>query len=90
MTTYATKDPNAKRSLGHDWADNIGTDTITASTWTATPVGLTLTGEDYDTKNTSVWVEGGTDGTVYRLLNRVTLASGGTDDKTLRVWVREA
>ncbi len=89
MPTYATKDPNAKRSYGHTWADNIGTDTITASTWTATPAGLTLTGSTFDAKQTSVYVEGGSDGTVYRLLNRVTLQSGGTDDKTLRIWVKE-
>ncbi len=90
---YATKDPEAKITVGHDWSTRLGTDTITASTWSATPTGLTLTGSAFTntgTKSTSVWVEGGTDGTVYRLVNRVTMASTGIDEKTLRVLVQHA
>lgn len=87
---YATKDPSAKRSFGHDWTTNIGTEDITASTWTATPAGLTLTGSTFAAKTTSVFVEGGTDGTVYRLLNHVTLSGGGSDERTLRILARDA
>ena len=89
---YVEKDPGAKDVFGVEWADRLDADeAIIASVWTVPP-GITQATPppSFQAKRTNIWLEGGTDGTVYRLLNKVTTDKGRTPEKTLRVWVKEA
>lgn len=58
--------------------DGVG-DYISVSAWVITPTGLTKETDSVDTYNTRtvVRVSGGAAGTVYNLLNRITLAVTG-------------
>ncbi len=88
MARKAVKDPDSTLDYGFDWAAWLGTDTIIASTWFS-DAGLTLTGGAFDATKTTVWVAGGEEGVVYRLINRITTSQGRTDEKTLRLLVRD-
>lgn len=89
-TSTYTKDPDEERDFGIDWAKplaGLGSDTITASTWTV-PDGIEKTDEAHTATTTTVWLDGGTVGEVYEVLNRVVTAGGRTLDHTLRFHIR--
>ena len=85
-----TKDPEAVLDYTIDWTkwlDEVG-DTIATSTWIV-PSGLTKVTETNTSKNATVWLSGGTDGTNYTVTNRITTAAGRTDDRSISIRVRE-
>ena len=82
------KDPNATLDYNVNWLPYLGTDTIATSTWTV-PVGLTLVTHTQTAATTTAWLSGGTVGTRYALLNRITTVGGRTDDRTIYVKVKE-
>lgn len=83
------KDPDAVLDYSQDWAAwLIDGDTITASTWDVDD-GLTKDSDTHDATGCTVWLSGGTVGTIYRLTNRVTTAAGRVDDRTIRVKVQQ-
>ncbi len=88
MAQKATKDPSAKLDFGFDWAAWLGTDTITASTWTA-DTGLTLTGATFNATTTTVWVEGGVAGDKLSATNRITTTAGRIDERTIVIGIKE-
>jgi hypothetical protein len=89
MTIEAfNKDPSAKIDTGWDWSAWLGTDTITASSWTV-PTGLTSVDESNTTTTTTIWLTGGTHGQDYSLVNQITTAGGRIDQRTIKVQVRE-
>jgi uncharacterized phage protein (predicted DNA packaging) len=60
-----------------DWSNELGSDTISTSTWTV-PSGLT---QDSDTKTdttATIWLSGGTAGAEYTLLNTIVTSGGRT------------
>lgn len=82
MSTFRI-DPQAKLDYGWDWSDWLDTgDTITASTWTITPTGPTLTDSTHDTTTTTVWVAGAVLGVDYTLTNHITTVEGREDDRS--------
>lgn len=81
---WPTKDPNAVLDYSIDWSDWLDTDTISTSTWTV-PTGLTKGTDTTSTTVTTVWLSGGTAGTTYEILNRITTAGGRTQDKTVKL-----
>lgn len=83
------KDPGADRSFPIDWTDALAeADVINMSAWTV-PSGLTLAGQAISGKRTSVRLSGGTDNVDYLVVNRITLASGEIEERTIRIAVRE-
>ena len=90
------KVPQAKRPFGIDWADDLGDDTITGSTWTVITAGITISSNpapSFTASTTTLYVEGGTitsgeEYTDYDIANDVTLASGGNDRRILTVRVK--
>ena len=85
------KDPNAKKDYTIDWSDWLVGDTIQDSAWTVA-TGLTQSGSPAPTfanTTTTIWLEGGTAGQNYDVLNRITTAAGRIDDRTFRVLVRQ-
>ena len=82
------KDPNAILDYSIDWSDWLDTDEISTSTWTV-PAGITKTDESNTTTIATIWLSGGTAGTTYSLLNRITTTGGRTADQTFKIYMKE-
>ena len=82
------KDPHATLDYGVDWATWLGADTIASVTWVV-PAGLTLVSQSNTTTVAYVWLSGGTAGTTYQVVCRVTTAGGRIDDRTLELICKE-
>ncbi len=87
------KDPGARTAHGVDWgAAYLGTRAITASSWSVAPEeegGIAILSQSQDFTTTSVVIEGGRPGHVYRLTNRVTMTDGTSDERALVLRVEE-
>ena len=82
------KDPNAVLPYTIDWADWLGSDTISSSTWTVAS-GITEDSTSSTTTVATILLSGGTSGTSYSVTNRITTAAGLTEDRTIRIDVIE-
>lgn len=81
------KDPNATLDYGFDWSEWLATgDTISSSDWTV-PAGLTEVSASNTTTTATVFLSGGTAGSSYDVVNRITTANGRTDDRTITIRV---
>lgn len=85
-----TKDPNSRLDYSRDWtkwlADSL--DTIVTSTWIV-PEGLDGTDESHTDSTATIWLAGGTEGSQYKVTNRIVTAGGRTDDRTFTVTIRQ-
>lgn len=78
-------DPDSTIDYQVDWTDWLaaeGNDTITGSTWIV-PTGLTKNSDTYTTTSATVWISGGTVGTLYTVTNRITTAGGRVEDQSI-------
>jgi len=82
------KDPNAVLDYVVDWGTWLAGDTIVTSIWTA-ETGITVVSDTKTATTATVWLSGGTAGSDYNVVNRITTTMGRTDDRTLRIRVRE-
>lgn len=86
------KDPAEKKDYTVDWTRHLGdTDTITASTWTV-QAGLTQSAApapSFTAFEATIWLEGGTAGTEYRVTNRVTTTQGRIFERSIFISVAE-
>lgn len=80
----ATKDPQSTLDYAIDWSLWLGIDTIASVSWTV-PAGLTQTAATNTTTSATIWLAGGTVGTRYPVVCRVTTAAGRIDDRTIRI-----
>lgn len=81
------KDPDAILDYTLDWSawlDAAGGDTILTSAWTL-PVGIASVGDTKSLTQTTIWLSGGTAGTGYAILNRITTVGGRTEDRTMQI-----
>lgn len=78
------KDPVATLDYSVDWSQWLGADTLATSTWTV-PTGLTQVTASNTTTKTTVWLSGGTLGTVYTIKNLITTTGGRTDERSFDV-----
>ena len=77
--------PNAKLDYGFDWTAWLASDeTISTSTWD-TGVLTSSSPQITGNKITSVFVEGGTVGTSYKIVNTITTSVGRIDSRTIRL-----
>ena len=83
-----TKDPDATLDYEVDWTDWLNGDTITASAFTV-PTGITLVTQLRTDSKAVVWLSGGTVGSKYDVVNRITTAGGRTDDRTIRIVIQQ-
>lgn len=65
-----------------DWV--VTGDAITDSVWTV-PVPLTVPAQSFTATSTTITVNGGTAGKIYKLVNRVTTNNGLVDERTLQL-----
>lgn len=84
------KDPQAVLDYTLDWdADDwLGTDTIATVTWTL-PAGITSASTSATTTTATNFLSGGTAGTDYDVACKITTAGGRTDERTIRLQVRQ-
>lgn len=82
------KDPDEVVNFGIDWADYLGTDTISGSSW-AVPSGITQVGSSFTTTQVIIKLSGGTVGSIYRISNRITTSAGETVDQSIDIEVIE-
>jgi hypothetical protein len=87
MPDVFLKDPNEVLDYVRDWSALLGEDEILTSVWTPDS-GITKTAESNTTTTATVWLSGGTEGTTYGVLNRITTAGGRTHDFTLRFVIQ--
>ena len=82
------KDPDEVLDYTIDWAAAIPSDTIASSTWVV-PAGITQASPSpsYTTTATTIWLSGGTAGTVYDVVNRITTSGGRTLERALQIRV---
>ncbi len=85
---WPDKDPDAVKPYDIDWADFVGSDTIATSTWIL-PAGITKVSDSHTSTRTQIWLSGGILGSTVTLTNRVTTSGGMTDDKSVKLKIRE-
>lgn len=85
-----TKDPEATLDYTVDWDgdDWLGSDTISSVTWTV-PAGLANTSTSNTTTTATIWLSGGTADQDYDVECKIVTAGGRTDERTIRLQVRE-
>jgi hypothetical protein len=91
--TLLLKDPGAVLDYSIDWgADYLDGDMLAGSEWSVEPDepgGVTVAGSDFDATSSSVKAAGGAAGSIYKLVNRVTLQSGRVDERSIVIRVEE-
>jgi len=80
-------DPQAQLDYTINWADWLGSDTISTSTWTVES-GLTEGTKTSTSTTATIWLSGGTAGQTYSVTNRIVTAGGRTDERTITLKVR--
>lgn len=94
MITWPSKDPNEVLDYQLDWADPASPrlltgETLLTSTFTVVSGDVVINSTAFaPTGLTTVWLSGGTAGTVCEILNRVTTSGGRTYDQTMRLRIR--
>ncbi len=87
------KDPGARLDYAVDWTAACGTGrTIAASSWHAAPEGeggILIVDDAVEGAVARVWIEGGREGEVAQLVNRVTLSDGTVDERSVTIRVGE-
>lgn len=88
MATY-TKDPAAVLDYAWDWTAWLANEeTIVAHTVTPAE-GITVSSTAEAAGVVTAWLSGGSVGASYALTCRVTTSQGRTDERTIRITVRE-
>lgn len=83
-----TKDPNDTLDYVFNWKPELEGDTITSSDFLL-PDGLTEVSTSNTTTTATIFVSGGSEGSTYRITNRIVTTGGRTRDKTIYVIVQE-
>jgi hypothetical protein len=90
------KDPQANLDYSIDWDHNVAgaasgtgylgaSETISSSSWSVSPSGLTVGSTANDGKKTTVWLSSGSAGTNYSVTNTITTSQGRTDERSFDV-----
>lgn len=91
--TLLLKDPDAELDYAVDWgAEYLGGDALAESSWEVAPIeagGVTVLGSDFNLLVATVKAGGGNPGRLYRLTNRVVLASGLIDNRSITLRVEQ-
>lgn len=82
------KDPDARLDYRVDWTSWLDSDTIANSEWII-PTGIVYEADTFDTTSATVWLSGGSLGSSYEVVNRITTAAGRIDDRTITIIIRQ-
>lgn len=86
QTRHLPKGELSVLNIGLDWADWLGTDTITLSEWTA-DAELILTRKQNTTTTTSCYVSGGILNKTYQITNKITTLDGKIDTRYVTIVI---
>jgi hypothetical protein len=87
MTVVATKSAGEVKDFSINWTPDLGTDTISSSTFAISLPGPSITQSTNTTTQTTVWISGGVPGTFYQVTNTIVTAGGRTLTKTFTLEV---
>ena len=91
--TLLLKDPEAELDYAVDWgAEYLGEDSLAQSEWEVAPDevdGVAVISATFDLLVATVKAGGGIPGRLYRLTNRVVLASGLIDSRSITLRVEQ-
>lgn len=91
--TLLLKDPEAALDYVVDWgAEYLNGDTLVQSSWEVIPAetgGIAVDGSSFDEQVAKVTASGGLAGHLYQLTNRVVLASGLIDSRSIVLRVEK-
>jgi len=83
------KDPDGVVDYQFDWSDWLASgETISTSAWIV-PTGITEDSDSNTTTTTTIWLSGGTAGALHEITNRIVTNSSRTEDRTMRILVKE-
>ena len=89
MADDFVKDPGAKLDWHFDWGAWLEEDeTITSSEFIVSS-GLSVVSTSAVATNTTVWLEGGRTGQVYKVVNRITTSASRIDERSVMIRVRD-
>lgn len=87
MTRFnALKDPASTIDFAIDWSLWLDEDSISNSTW-STDDGITIDSDTETDTVATVWLSGGTEGSVYSVVNQITTTLGRIAERTIEVRV---
>jgi len=73
-----------------DWSDWLSaSETISASTFYTNSTGISVSSVSNSTDTATVWLQGGTHGTVYRVTNKITTNQSRQDERHIVVRVED-
>lgn len=82
-----SKDPDATLDWRFDWTDWLDTgETISDSVMTVS-AGLVKDSDSHSLSSATVWLSGGTAGSVYSVANKITTSAGRIDERTITIRV---
>lgn len=88
MTSSYIKDPDSRLDYEVDWTAWLGDDTITTTAWTV-PDGIAKESDSHTDTAATIWLSGGTVNQTYAVTCEITTAAGRTDDRTIRLTIRD-
>lgn len=86
---WPQKDPDDLLDYGINWAQFLGPDVITASTWQIAPDGLTESASSFSPQIATIWLSGGDVNQVYSVTNRIVTAAGRIVDQTVQIKISQ-
>lgn len=85
---WPDKDPDDILDYQVNWAARLAdAETITAATWVV-PDGITQDDDEFTDTTATIWLSGGTAGTTYNVVSRITTSGGRQMDQTTRLKVK--
>ena len=91
--TLLLKDPLAALDYSVDWGEEyLSGDVLTESRWTVSPAeagGVSILSSRFDLLASTVQVNGGRPGRIYRLTNHVATAEGREDSRSIMLRVEK-
>lgn len=91
--TLLLKDPASSLDYSVDWGvEYLSGDVLTESSWTVTPAeagGVSIVSSRFDLLVSTVQVNGGVAGRIYRLTNHVVTAEGREDSRSIMLRVEK-
>jgi len=85
---WIEKDPEEVLDYVLDWSAKLGEDTISTSAWSV-PGGVSEDSSSAGDQSATIWISGGTTGTVYTLTNTIVTTGGRTLEQSLYLSVIE-
>jgi hypothetical protein len=73
---WPPKSPGERLDYTINWANALGTDTITLSSWTISAADLTTDSNTFAPRTSTIWLLGGTPAQTYTVTNTITTAGG--------------